>query len=220
MKVLVYVEGPSDRDALGKLLKPVVEAGRTTGVGVSFLPLGGKAPLLNDVPRKAADLLVERPEDRVFVHLDPYPMATYRGGSNEHNSFAELQRLLNDRFPARAQKHGVPPTAMSRFLVHRLRHDLEALLLASSDQLHQRLETDDTLTGRWKQPVEDQNDANLPRRVVEALFDKYRKKPGYVDTTDTPWILERATLGDLEKTFPQHFGPFVGELRKACGLTL
>ena len=214
MKVIVYVEGPSDQKALQALLsKPIIEPARQRRVGISFSPLGGKAPILNDVPRKAAEILKQSPDDWVFALPDLYPMAYYDDTPNAHRSHAELVKVLQGRFQSRAGKIGVPEAARSHFRVHCLKHDLEALLLAAPDQLRDRLKTKDALKGRWRLPVENQNDAKPPKYVVEDLFRQYRKKPDYIDTVDAVWILERASLPSLEVACRQNFEPFVRELR-------
>jgi hypothetical protein len=213
VKVLVYVEGPSDRTALEEFLEPIISTGRKGGVGIRLLPLNGKAPVLNDSWRKAADHLADNPADWVFALPDLYPMSVYDGTPNAHKSFADLERLLKSRFDARANKIGVDPAARSHFRVHCLKHDLEGLLLAAPDALRLRLGTKDAIQGRWRKPVEDQNDDRPPKRVVEALFDQYRKKPKYIDTTDAPWILKRASLEAVIGACSQRFAPFVAELR-------
>lgn len=213
MKVLVYVEGPSDRYGLEALLAPIIAMGQRRGVGIRFLPLKGKGSMLDDSARKAADHLSDRPEDWVIVLPDLYPMSVYDDTRNAHRSFAELERLLRDRFAARARKIGLADEAHARFRVHCLKHDLEVLLLAAPDQLRRRLGTDDALRSRWRNPVEDQNDDRPPKRIVEALFDQYRKKPRYTDTTDGPWILNQASLEGVTAACPQRFAPFVAELR-------
>ena len=211
MKVIVYVEGPSDQKALQALLEPIIEAGRGRRVGISFSPLGGKAPILHDVPRKAAEILAQSPNDWVFALPDLYPMASF-DGSHPHRSFGQLEALLQERFASRADKTGLPVKARSHFRVHCLKHDLEALLLASPDELRRRLNTKDALRGRWRSAVEDQNDTKPPKRVVEELFRQYRRKPDYIDTVDAVWILERASLRSVEPACPQ-FARFVRELR-------
>jgi hypothetical protein len=65
MKVLVYVEGPSDQAALRALLRSLLADGQRRGVGIQFLPLGDKAKILNTSAGKAARHLAEHPEDRV-----------------------------------------------------------------------------------------------------------------------------------------------------------
>lgn len=217
MKVLVYVEGPSDRYGLEALLDPVISQGRQRGVGIHFLPLKGKPSILNYSARKAADHLSDHPDDWVFVLPDLYPMSVYDKTPNAHRSFADLERLLRDRFDARARSVGLDTKTYARFRVHCLKHDLEVLLLAAPDQLRRRLGTGDALRGRWLNPVEDQNDDRPPKRVVEALFDQYRKKPKYTDTIDAPWVLKQASLEAITAACPQRFAPFVSELRGLAG---
>lgn len=214
MRVIVYVEGPSDQKALAALLAGVIKAAKERGVGIAFSAQGGKAAILNDVPRKAADHLHQNEEDWVFAVPDLYPMAGYDSDPrNRHGSFDEMRRLLEDRFHARADKLQLSHAARQRFRVHCLKHALEALLLAAPDVLRERLKTKDALRDAWRRPVEDQNDQNPPKRVVEELFRRYRRKPGYVDTSDAVWILERASLEGVVAACPQRFGPFVRELR-------
>lgn len=185
MKVLVYVEGPSDRDGLSALLRPIIEAGRKSGVGISFHQQGNKDTILDEVPRKAADHLADQPDDWVIAAPDLYPMARYAGTRNAHASFEDLDRLLRERFDSRAAKHGLSADVRQRFRVHCFKHDLETLLLAATDELRQRLGTNDALRSVWRKPVEEQNDDRPPKRVVADLFRKYRAKPGYVDA---PWM--------------------------------
>ena len=215
MKVLIYVEGPSDRAALTALLRPVIDAGQARGVGITFHPQHSKDAVLDDVPHKAADHLADKPQDLVIALPDLYPMSRYAGSRNAHSNFKELKKLFRDRFEARADQLNLADKVRARFRVHCLKHDLEALLLASPDVLRQRLNTKDQLKKGWRKPVENQNDEQPPKRIVEALFNKYRKKPGYIDTIDAPWILERADLASVERACSQRFRPFVRDLREA-----
>jgi hypothetical protein len=213
MKVVVYVEGPSDKLALEKFLGELIDKGNKRGVGIRFSPQNGKAPILNDVPRKAAEILKQHPTDWVFALPDLYPMSSYDGTPNAHHSFAELERLLRDKFTAYAEKIALPEVARDRFRVHCLKHDLEVLLLAAPEALRMRLGTRDALHDQWRRTVEDQNDERPPKRIVEELFRRYRKKPDYIDTKDAPWILERASLDKVIEACSQRFRPFVHELR-------
>lgn len=210
MNVLVYVEGPSDRDALPKLLRSLVDQGKRNGVGIRFIPLGNKERVLNDSPRKAADHLADAPGDWVFALPDLHPM-------DAHGSLAGLRKLLMERFTKRADHLRLPAAVRDHFRVHCLKHDLEVLLLASPEALRQRLKTQDQLKRAWRQPVEDQDGDQPPKRVVEQLFDKYRKKPAYQDTVDAPCILERAELEEVMKMCPQCFAPLVAELKALAG---
>ncbi len=217
MRVLVYVEGPADRDGLSALLRPLIESGRARGVGITFHPQHSKDAVLDEVPRRAAHHLADRPEDLVIALPDLYPMARYAATPNAHSGFEELEALVRRRFDARADALGLAGEVRTRFRVHCLKHDLEALLLAASNELRQRLGTTDQLKRAWRKPVEEQNDIRPPKRVVEELFRKYRRKPGYVETTDAPWILARADLSAIESACPQRFSPFAQDLRAAVG---
>jgi len=214
VRVFGFVEGPADRVALGVLFDPIIEQGQANGVGIRFLPLGGKSAVLNDAGRKAADHLSEEPEDWVIAIPDLYPMSVFDGTPNAHRSFAEMRQILIDRFQRRASERGLSAAVANHFRVHCLKHDLEVLLLAAPNELKQRLKTQDALRRRWRAPVEDQNDGQPPKRVVEALFDQYRKKPRYEATVDAPWILKRASLDMIVRACPQHCAPLEQDLRR------
>lgn len=207
MKVVVYVEGTSDKSGLQALLKPIIGEASRRKIGISFSPQEGKAAILDSVPGTAARHLLKHREDWVFALPDLYPMAYYG-----HGSFAEMSRSLRDRFREHAAQIQLPEADHRRFRVHCLKHDLESLILAAPDVLRRRLGTQDALRGAWRQPVEDQNDRKPPKYVVQELFKKYRKKPGY-EPSDTTWILSKARLEEVEAACPQHFAPFLRELR-------
>jgi hypothetical protein len=212
VNVLVYVEGPADRAALETLLRSLIGDARKQRIGVRFIPMNGKAPILDQVGIKAADHLTGNPEDWVFALPDLYPMAKFDGTENAHRSFEALEALLTRRFAARCAKTGLRDDRRHRFRVHCLKHDLEVLLLAAPEALRARLGTQDALKGRWRSAVEDQNDDQPPKRIVEVLFNQYRRKK-YIDTDDAPWILRKAVLEDVLQGCRQRFAPFVSELR-------
>ncbi|MFP5500952.1 MAG: DUF4276 family protein [Candidatus Sericytochromatia bacterium] len=213
MKILIYVEGVSDRAGLSALLEPIMAASKQRRVGIQFLPLNSKVAILNDGPRKAAAHLSDNPGDWVVLLPDLYPMAEFDGTPNQHKSFTDLEQILVSRFRAHADRLGIKTSVRSRFRVHCLKYDLEALVLASVEPLRQRLGTRDALTSQWTLPVENQNDNRPPKRVVESLFARYRKRPGYTEATDAPWILQRASLAEVIAACPQHFAPFASELK-------
>jgi hypothetical protein len=179
--------------------------------------LSGKAQILSQCPRKAAWHLLDHPEDYVLALPDLYPMAPYDGSVDAHRSFEDLERALRRRFVAEADRIGLAGTQRDRFRVHCLKYDLEVLLLASPAALRERLRTSDALEHRWRRPVEDQNDTQPPKRIIEALFRRYLRNRSYVDTMDAPWILARSSLEATERACPQRFAPFVGELRDFVG---
>jgi hypothetical protein len=197
---------------LEAVLRSLVARGKAKGVGVPILPQGDKNRLLKEVPRRAARHLSQNPADWIFALPDLYPMSTYVGTQDAHSNQQELRRLLLGRFTDEANRVALPVPIRQHFKAHCLKHDLEVLLLAVPDILRQRLGTGNQLRGAWRRPVEDQNDQQPPKRIVEQLFTTYRRKK-YVATVDALWILERAVLGDLEVGCPQCFGPFVDDLR-------
>jgi hypothetical protein len=211
VRVLVYVEGPGDRVSLEKLFRVTLEQGRKEKVSISFLPQGGKDWILQKLGWTAANYLKSNPGDYVFALPDLYPMAQYDRTPEAHRSFEQLKKVLGDRFHQQADRFGLPAEVRSHYRVHCLKHDLEVLLLGATDALRQRLKTSEKIEKNWHKPAEGQNDNKPPKRVVERLFMKYLKR-GYIDTTDAPWILERASPKDLCGTCPQNFKPLFTEL--------
>ena len=125
MRVVVYVEGPSDQYTLEVLLAPLLEKKRQR-VTIHFIqsPEGDrKKTLLTKVPAKAANTLLNDPASMVAVVPDLYP----RNKAFPHETFNELQagimacpdglarRLGVSRVapswdtPVEDQNHGLPP---------------------------------------------------------------------------------------------------------------
>lgn len=89
------------------------------------------------------------------------------------------------------------------------KHDLEALVLASENQLRNRLglRKDQNFLISWTIPVEDQNHDQPPSRIVERLFKAYNKT--YRKTVDSALILGQTNYQDIVERCPQCFKPFV-----------
>jgi hypothetical protein len=141
-------------------------------------------------------------------------MAQYERTSDRHRSLQELHELLRRRFFEAADEIALPDQVRSHYRPHCLKHDLEALLLGVPDLLKQRLGTQDSIEKSWRKPVEEQNDREPPKRVVEQLFRKYRKRQSYIESADAPWVLSRADPQALCKACPQSFLPFFTELSR------
>ncbi|MBI4798232.1 MAG: DUF4276 family protein [Desulfarculus sp.] len=208
MRVVVYLEGPSDVYAMKALLKPLVEEKRRQGVGIEFTQAGkgdAKAYLLTRVPVLAAVELAKRPDTAILVIPDLYPMgkASFKDGTPE-----ELEQGLRGNLKAALKANGqaYSPDLDQRFKVFCFKHDLEALLLAAPQRLANRLGLK-SLKPAWKLPVEDQNHEHPPKQVVQALFRKHGKN--YDQKVDAPLILAGADYRAIAQACPQCFQPLV-----------
>ena len=205
MKILVYVEGPSDKLSLETVLKPLLEQKRQEGISVTFheAPAGDKkVSVLNKVPVKAVNILCNEPDSIVVAIPDLYP----QNHGFPHNSADELCDGMKQIFAQAVERRGCDIRIGERFFAFCFIHDLEALLLAVPDLLRQRIGAKN-LKPSWTVPVEEQNNQQPPKYVVQRLFDEAGKK--YKDTVDSPLILANANYLELAEACPQGFGKFV-----------
>jgi len=210
MRVIIYVEGPSDKAAMNALLEPLLEQKRQEGVSIEFFetPAGDrKASVLTKVPRKAVNIILNDPDAVVVAMPDLYP----RNKVFPHETFGELVTGILRNFSDALQSKGIEDDAWpnERFKVFCFKHDLEALLLASVEVLKSRLDAK-SLDPVWRIPVEDQDHDYPPKRVVEDLFREHGKR--YRDTVDAPLILNASNYRDVAERCSQCFGPFVAFL--------
>jgi hypothetical protein len=206
VKVIVYVEGPSDAAAMETLLSDLIQEKRKLGIDIAFFeaPKGDKkTSVLTKVPLRAVDILRNEPESMVVAMPDLYP----RDKAFPHQTCAELRDGIMANFERALQQKKVGDARMKdRFKVFCFKHDLEALLLACEDSLRVRLGVQ-YLDVSWRKPVEDQDHYEPPKRVVERLFRENGFR--YRDTVDAPIILRGASYLDVAERCPQCFGPFV-----------
>jgi hypothetical protein len=219
VKVIVYVEGPSDVAVMKVLLARLIEQCAGNGTEIEFYraPKGdAKRSLLTKVPKKAVDILRGVPESQVIIVPDLHPY----NKAFPHKTWEELRDGVFENFrKALKEKDLTDDTRLEeRFHVFCFKHDLEALLLAHPDGIRTRLGVDE-LREDWVLPVEDQingaNPINPPKRVVERIFSEHRQK--YKDTVDAPMILADADYHELAEKCPQCFKPFVEYLSTICG---
>ncbi len=205
MKVVVYVEGPADKAVMTALLRPLLERKRQEGITIDFFDLGGKGPLLEKGPGRAVNILLADSSAVVVVLPDLYP----RDVSFPHETYNQLREGLYRRFKTVwHQKAKRRKLLTDHFRVFCFKYDLETLVLAAEEELKKQLGIK-RLRRTWQLPVEDQNHSNPPKEVVEALFQKYRKR-GY-QTTDAVKILDatRCSYHEIATKCPQCFKPFV-----------
>ena len=101
MKVIVYVEGKSDRLGMETLLRPLVEEKRQQGVDIQFYetPNGDrKTAVLRKVPKKAVNTLRNLPHSVVVALPDLYP----RNKGFPHETVDELVEGVTARPAAKA----------------------------------------------------------------------------------------------------------------------
>ena len=97
-RVIVYVEGPSDKAAMEALLEPLLKERRQQGVAIDFLPAPGgdrKKSLLLKVPERAVNILASQSKTLVAVVPDLYP----RNRGFPHESVEELMAGISEEAP-------------------------------------------------------------------------------------------------------------------------
>jgi len=209
-RVIIYVEGPSDKLAMLALLRPLIESKRQEGILIDFVetPAGDrKKSVLTKVPRRAASIIANDPDAIVVALPDLYP----KNKAFPHETVAELVAGIQRAFlqSLTLKTSSTINTCQDRFRVFCFKHDMEALVLASEENLRSRLQIAN-LRRVWRVPVEDQNHNLPPKRVVEGLFQHCRKR--YRDTVDAPVILGSSNYGTIAERCPQCFKPFVNFL--------
>ena len=94
MKVIIYVEGPSDKQAMEHLLEPLLQKARFAGVAIDFVSTEGKHKLMTKTPTKAANILCNDANTVVIALPDLYP----KNVGVAHETFPELQEQLQSEF--------------------------------------------------------------------------------------------------------------------------
>jgi hypothetical protein len=203
MKVWTFVEGPPDRLALEALFDSCgwSKKLRSAGHGIHVIDLGNKTKLLRTIGTRAARYLAANTKDLAIGLPDLYPFREYDNTEYQHHDVSELgllqarmvERSLRDTFRIKDDS-----AVQNRFLGAAFRHDLEVLLLAAEQHLSSYLSATSNL-GQWRKMVEDQNDTDPPKRVIERVFrTKHPRRIAYQDTHRAPAVLRRvSTLGEL-----------------------
>jgi len=205
-KVIVYVEGPSDRLAMEELLADLLAHLQTAGVTVVFVPTEGKGKLMRKTPIKAVNILRNDPQATVIALPDLYPPNM----GFEHTTFDELVQVLWREFERVLSDKQLDDVRLrKRFHVFCFKYELEALILAAESQLAARLGVP-SLACTWIKPVEDQDHAVPPKQIVERLFEAHGDR--YKDTIDAPLILGAALYPEIAAACPQCFKLFVDYL--------
>src|SRR5258708_21845717 len=132
--IIVYVEGPSDKNGLQELLKPLIDQKLQNGVAIKFFetPEGDrKESVLFKVPRRAVDILRSEADALVVAMPDLYP----HNKGFPHETFEELRLGILEQFEHWRSHADADPRLVERFRVFCLKHDLETLILAAHEAL-------------------------------------------------------------------------------------
>lgn len=203
MKIVVYVEGDGDRQCLGTLLDPLLKMKAASGVSVQFVPItrgDSKTKLLTAIPVTAARMIINNPQTIVVILPDLYP----RNKGFHHETCEEMRTGVLHRFNQEISRRHEPDVRLAdRFRLFCLIHDLEVLLLAAEEQL---MADCGPTPVTWTKPVEQQNQENPPKRIVEKLIRNYQP------TVDGPRILAGADYRVISSRCPRGFGQFVAFL--------
>ena len=196
MKVWVYVEGRSDKDALSALCRNWRQDLRTRGWGIEYVSLKNKSEYLRKIGPRTAEKLTNNVNDLVVGLPDLYP--NYASGEYRHSNLQELKNLQIRLVKRSLQKivgPGDSDSRISRFYASALKHDLEMLLLTVPSQLQSLLGMRNAPQG-WRLPPEDQNQNKPPKKIVEELF-RTRLKRSYREITDSQAILSKVSLSEV-----------------------
>ncbi|MBN1901253.1 DUF4276 family protein [Candidatus Sumerlaeota bacterium] len=182
-KIIVYVEGASDKLAMEALLYSLLDQLREKGISVEFIPTEGKKSLILKTPIKAINILNNHSEYYVVAYPDLYPANM----GIPHSTFEELEQSLRKSFQEQMEIKKVKDARIeSHFVIRCFKYDLEALLLATENILLSYIGYKPPKPN-WETPVEDMNQNMPPKRIVDNLFEKMGQS--YKNTIDAPNIL-------------------------------
>lgn len=202
MKVWVFVEGKSDKEALSVLWNEWRRKLRNKGWGIQFIPLENKSKYLKKIGARAAEKLLFDVNDLVVGLPDLYPNQNYVNTEYKHDNLDELAKVQMRLVKRYLQKKRLPGINryMNRFYSGALSHDLEMLLLAVPNELKSRLGMSNKPSG-WQRPPEEQNQNRPPKKIIQKLFlEKLRRS--YKETVDSHAILSNVSIRDV--LFDEH----------------
>lgn len=103
MKVIVYVEGPSDKLSMEQLFELLLVRAETKGVTISFIPVEGKRNLIVKTPTKAFNILRNDASAIVVALPDLYP----KNVGATHETYIQLRDALQQEFGRLAKQRGI-----------------------------------------------------------------------------------------------------------------
>lgn len=171
MKVVVYVEGPSDKLGLERIFRPLLDRKESQGVLIRFFVAqkgDRKDWLLTHGLDRARSILLNEPASHVVIMPDLQPPNRVF----PHRMREELAEGLRREFAERVHHDSRMTSRFHAFCFH---HQFEVLLLAQEDALRSHLGAAGLKTG-WRKPPEEQNHEDPPKRVLERLFREHGRQ--------------------------------------------
>jgi hypothetical protein len=212
MRVIIYVEGPSDKNAMEALLVNLIDQKSEEGVSIEFFPIKGgnndrggdaKKELLLNAPIKAVNILCNKPNSIAIILPDLYP----KNKGFTHETFQQLEAGIMKNFSQALQKKDIHDERLKEpFQVFCFKYEMEALILAAESALRGKLGVT-SLAVTWTIPVENQNHDRPPSKIVEQLFKDSGKK--YDKPVEPQLILRNTSYQEIAEKCPQCFKPFV-----------
>ncbi|MCD4782533.1 MAG: DUF4276 family protein [Candidatus Eremiobacteraeota bacterium] len=213
MKILVYVEGISDKLAMEKLLEPLISEAITGGVAIKFIAIGNKKKLLSTVPIKGANITLNDPQAYVIALPDLHPQNVLF----PHRNYEELRDKLLSVFQETVKRKKKSRNCLNRFRVHCFKYELETLILTDKDVLLNYLNLKKTEI-EWKIPVEDQNFDNNPTQILNRIFKEAGRNYKKNKTLYAPDLLSQLDYKEVSDVCQQNFKPFVEDLESIISL--
>jgi hypothetical protein len=202
-KIIIYVEGQTDKAGLEALLSERISSALNNGVTIDiFHPSKSdhQKTLIYNYPIKAIKTIQNNPKSIVFILPDLHPMNRHGMTYNTHD---ELCKIIQSH----AEKVSTDSRILTRFHAHCFVHEFEALLMACPKEI-------ETLTGttvpseyNWSNP-EQQNGKFPPKKVIEHIY------PTYEGAADAAKILKEVPLEQITAKCP-YFAQFVAVLNSA-----
>ena len=214
MKVIVYVEGISDKFALETLLSSLIEHKKHQRILIEFIGFkseewkigNNKKYMIAIIPQRAVNIVINDPNAFVIAIPDLYPINCEFPHETADELIKGIEKNFTDALENKSRSYD--KRMLRRFKAFCFKYDLEAFLLAAHKELLSYLTPCKPKSWeRWKKPVENHNNNNPPKKVVENLFNECRTH--YRATTDAPKILSNADYTKIAGRCSQCFKPFV-----------
>jgi len=212
MRVIIYVEGISDKTALTVLFERLIKikAGNNIYIDIFESPKGNKKyTLLTKVPLKAANIVTQLPDSIVIAIPDLHPFNVAFPHETPEQIQEGMYKIFLDRLSKKRIKN--PGELTDRFKIFCFKFEMEVLLLACEEGLKSYLKTNN-FDISWIKPVENQNDNIPPKQIISRLFEANNKK--YHEAVDTALILQNCSYEQLKELCPQCFRPFAEYLER------